>query len=257
MRDWQQRWKNRQFQKSLKTCDLINVANYDELEYVRNVLGLTQECVVFPFGLSSERREKLVKAAQSPEVRLAKKEVVFIGTWEPRKGSRDWKEIITTVKSQIPSVKFLFLGTGISAEKVLVDLGFPVCDWIRIIPNYESKELPGLLSESTVGAFPSYIEGFGFAVLEKLACGLPTVAYDVPGPREMIKFLDSSLLVKVGNTEQFSHKLIDLLSIDGFSYNQFSQKCIEVSKKFSWENIAQDTLLAYQPAYQNIRSRFL
>ncbi|MFM6472484.1 MAG: glycosyltransferase family 4 protein, partial [Dolichospermum sp.] len=103
------------------------------------------------------------------------------------------------VKKQVPNAKFLFLGTGVSLQKVLQDLNLPACDWINIIPQYNSEELPMLLSGATVGAFPSYIEGFGFAVLEKLASGLPTIAYDVPGPREILKLLDGSLLTPVGD----------------------------------------------------------
>jgi hypothetical protein len=36
------------------------------------------------------------------------------------------------------------------------------------------------LSTATVGAFPSYVEGLTFAVLEKLAARVPTVACDAP-----------------------------------------------------------------------------
>lgn len=118
-------------------------------------------------------------------------------------------------------------------------------DAVDIIPNYDSTELPELLSDVTVGAFPSYIEGFGFAVLEKLACGIPTVAYDVPGPRETLSNFEGSFLVTQGDTEQFSHRLVELLRYDETAYSQLSEFCIEVAQKFSWDRIASETLGVY------------
>ncbi|WP_206757400.1 glycosyltransferase family 4 protein [Anabaena catenula] len=244
-RSWQNKGQTSLYLRSLQTCDLINVPNHDELAYVRDVMGLGNKCIVFPFGLSQERQKAFKDAIQPSGVRLANKQIAFIGSWGSRKGSRDWAEIVVRVKKQIPEVRFLFLGTGLSAEKVLEDLNLPICNWIEVIPKYDSDELPNLLSGATVGAFPSYIEGFGFAVLEKLASGLPTVAYDVPGPRETLRLLDESLLVSAGNVDQFAHKLVSIQDMELENYSDLTKKCLDIGSKFSWEEIAQQTLEIY------------
>lgn len=247
--NWLRSWrKNRNidyYSRSFQTCDLINLCNYDELTYVQTKLGLGNKSVVFPFGLSQKRKQAFAQAVQSATVRLTNKQVAFIGTWGTRKGSKDWAEIIKRTRSQVPDARFLFLGTGFSAKTVLEDLSLPPCDWIEIIPQYDSNELPKLLSGAMVGAFPSYIEGFPFSVLEKLACGLPTVAYDVPGPREMLSHLDSSFMVPVGDIERFSSQLVNMLKLDEVSYSQLSQRCVEIAQKFSWRKIAQEQLNVY------------
>ncbi len=249
LRNWLRSWQHRRdlnhYLSSLQTCDLINLPNHDELAYVHDVMGLGNKCAVFPFGLSQQRQDAFERAVQPAEIRLANKQVAFIGTWEPRKGARDWAEIIMRVRNQVPGVRFLFLGTGFSKEAVLKDLNLPACDWIEIVPRYDSEELPRLLSGATVGAFPSYIEGFGFAVLEQLACGLPTVAYDVPGPREMLRYLENSFRVPAGDIEQFAARLVQLLLLDEASYSQRVQNSIQVAKIFSWRKIARDTLGTY------------
>lgn len=238
------REKDRCF-RSFQTCDIINLPNHDELAYVRNVMGFGEKSAVFPFGISQQRQQAFAQAIQPAAIRLHNKQVVFIGTWTPRKGSRDWAEIIRRTKAEVPEAHFLFLGTGFNAKTVLADLELPAYDWIKIIPNFHSEELPNLLSGATVGAFPSYIEGFGFAVLEKLACGLPTVVYDVPGPREMLGYLDNSWIVPTGNVELFTNQLVKLLKMDEISYSQLSESCIEVAKKFGWHQIAKNTLAVY------------
>ena len=232
LRSWRQRREAPYYLRSLQTCNLINLPNHDELVYVREHWGLSDKCVVFPFGLSQKRQQSFAKAVQPASVRLTNKQVVFIGYWTQRKGLRDWKEILTRTKAKVPEVQFLFLGTGLSEAEVLHDLNLLASDWIEIIPQYDSDELPQLLSGAAVGAFPSYMEGFGFAVLEKIASGLPTVAYDIPGPREMLRPLDSSLMVPVGNVEAFTEKLIELLRLDEADYAKLSQRWYRSSKDF-------------------------
>lgn len=231
--------------RSFQTCDIINLPNHDELTYVSNVMGFGQKSAVFPFGISQKRQQAFAQTIQPAALRLNNKQVVFIGTWTPRKGARDWAEIIRRTKTAVPEASFLFLGTGFSAKTVLADLELSAYDWIKIIPNFDSEELPNLLSGATVGAFPSYIEGFGFAVLEKLACGLPTVAYDVPGPREMLGYLDKSWMVPTGDIELFSNQLIKVLKMDEITYSKISENCVEVAQKFGWDRIAKNTLDLY------------
>ncbi|HEY9301752.1 MAG TPA: glycosyltransferase family 4 protein [Phormidium sp.] len=245
LRSWQSKGKNPEYVRSLQTCDLINVPNHDELAYVRDVLHLGDNCFVFPFGLSEQRQKAFSQAVKPAEVRLNNKQVVFIGTWGTRKGSRDWAEIIRTVKVKVPDVRFLFLGTGFSAKFVLEDLNLTSNEGIEIIPQFTTDELPKLLSGATVGAFPSYIEGFGFAVLEKLACGLPTVAYDVPGPRGMLRHFEEEFMFAPGDSTGFSNQIIKLLTLDEIVYSQLSQRCVEVAQIFSWRKIAQETLNVY------------
>lgn len=239
---------------SLQACDLINVPNTDELAYIRDAMRLGDKCVYIPLGLSEHRQQAFEQAVQSAHLRLAKQKVAFIGVWSPRKGSKDWGEIIRRVRKQVPGVIFVFLGTGASKEAVYRDLKLPESDWIRIVPNFDTAELPKLLSQCMVGAFPSYIEGFGLAVLEKLACGLPTVAYDVPGPREMLRHLDPSWMVPAGGFEQFSNQVVRLLSLDEDKYHKCSRKCIEVAKTFSWSDIAAKTIEIYSENLERVQT---
>lgn len=231
------------YRRSLETCDLINLPNRDELAYVRSELGLGDKSFFFPFGLSQDRLAAFAETIQPAAVRLSSPTVAFIGTWGTRKGSRDWGEIIAAVRSRVPAIRFRFLGTGLGKEAVLADIPQQHWEAVEILPRFDSEELPQLLSSVTVGAFPSYIEGFGFAVLEKLACGIPTVAYDVPGPREMLGAGDR---VPAGDLQQFSRRLVEVLQLETASYAQRSLNCVETARQFDWGRIAKDTLAVYR-----------
>ena len=239
------RYYRRAFLPSFKAADLIILPNYDELNYLSGWPGLKEKCRVLPFGLSAIRQEAFTQAAQPASERLKNKEVVFIGYWSPRKGSRDWASIIRQVRLRQPEARFKFLGTGLNEEKVLNSLAMSAGEGIKVVPHFDSEDLPELLSGAAVGAFPSYVEGFGFAVLEKLACGLPVVAYDAPGAREMLRCLKQPLMVKTGDTESFAANIVKLLNMDEEGYCRLSAECLSVAHRFSWPEIAALTLSAY------------
>ena len=251
----QNRDADEQYAQSLQVADVINLPNDDERRYVAEVLGLGEKCTVQPFGLSKQRLAAFERAQGPAAERLAAKEVVFIGAWSSRKGSRDWAGIVAKVRLAVPAARFKFLGTGTSPEKVLADLRQTPCDWIEIIPQYASDDLPALLADSTVGAFPSYIEGFGFAVLEKLAAGLPTVAYDVPGPRAMLCEGAPLVLVPRGDLRAFAGAICAKLSLPEDKYRVSSMAALHRSHHFSWTAIARETLDFYEGARDTVRSR--
>ena len=235
---------------SMRRCDLINLANAGEREYVDRTFGLGRKCVVLPYGLSDETREALARAAQPSRVRVAATLVAFIGAWVPTKGAWDWSEILLRTKARVPAARFRFLGTSGYADgrpqRVLSDLGRAAADWIEVVPHFPRDQLPGYLAGATIGAFPSHVEGFGIAVLEKLAAGLPTVAYDIPSLREVIAGVDPTWLVPPGAIDAFVERIVALLGLDQDGHARASLRCREVACQWRWPDIAARTVQEYQ-----------
>jgi glycosyltransferase involved in cell wall biosynthesis len=245
-----QRQLFRNSEKTLQFCDLVNLPNENELK----CLAAKKPAIVQPYGLSEQARQKLVEAAASPVTRLAQPKVSFIGMWATRKGAKDWGEIIRRVRAVVPETQFKFLGTLTDNERVLRDLNIPACAWVKTVPEFQPDELPQLLSDSTVGAFPTYAEGFGLALLEQLAAEIPTVAYDAPGPHSVLQSSLPDLLVPVGNVEQFSAVLIRILSADLGSYRKLVKRCAEVASRFLWSTIAKETARLYEMHLARVRT---
>jgi glycosyltransferase involved in cell wall biosynthesis len=251
---WTQRRQAAACEEALRTADLVNLLNEDELDYVDRQLGLGAKSVVMPLGLTEAHAAALAGSAAPAQHRLKSQEVVFVGAWSLRKGSADWGAIVRRTRALVPEVRFRFLGTWSNEQRVLADLGLPPSDWLSITPHYDADQLPGLLRSATVGALPSYIEGWPLGVLEQLGAGLPVVAYDVPGSRATLRQLDREMLSQAGDVERFSALLAEILTLSPPAYQALAGGCMAVASRFRWPAVAGATLDMYSDRLARLRT---
>jgi glycosyltransferase involved in cell wall biosynthesis len=219
-------------------ADLVNVPNDDDRDtLIRHGIS-GNKIVVLPYGLSQARWSIFdsMSTALPPAPMVA-----FVGTFDGRKGAADFPKIVRLIAKKNPGVRFRLLGTYKSSEEVLARFPNSLRPRIEVIAKYASDDLPNLLASCSVGIFPSYIEGFGFGVLEMLAAGLPVIAYNVPGPPMM---LTERYLVNRGDTLAMSNRVTDLLKSDSdlIAARAWAKK---VTKQFLWSNIARETSDVY------------
>lgn len=229
---------------TLRVCDLVSVPNEDERLELTQDGSLRVPIMVEPYGLADDFRKALSEAAATAPERLANQTICFIGMWSLRKGSRDWTKIISTIRRQCPGTKFLLLGTMVPDEVVLEDVG--TREGISCQRNFSERELPSVLSRCTLALFPSYIEGFGLAILEQLAAGLPTVAYDVSGPRQILAPLRDQLLVPAGDIAALESRACAILRSTVAEYESFSNECLALAANYRWDEIAARTIEQYR-----------
>jgi glycosyltransferase involved in cell wall biosynthesis len=238
------RWRGlvRQADLTLRAADLINVSNPADAAVLGRYGHPADKIRVFPFGLFPER---FTAFNPTPDALPNPPVVVFIGTFDPRKGMADLPRIATAVLRRHPAVRFRLLGTaGLipTAEGVLRFFPRAVRDRVDVTPRYDPDQLPGLLSGCSVGVFPSYLESFGFGVLEMLAAGLPVVAYDIPGPSMM---LPGRFLVPRGDSVEAAGRLLDLLT-DPDRLRTARRWARIRAAEFEWGQIVSETAQAYQ-----------
>lgn len=243
-------WKSAE--AALRVCDLLNVPNEGERQALQNDLALSTPVLVQPYGLSDTFREAFARAAAPAEERLRKQKICFIGMWSLRKGSRDWPKIMSAIWQRHPAAKFVFLGTMLSEEVVRAELGFGDARSISCLPTYDTNDLPNLLADAALALFPSYIEGFGLAVLEQLAAGLPTIAYDVPGPREILQPQAKRLLTPSGDPAAMAARAAEILALSVPDYVALSSACRQIAIQYRWSEIAAATIENYRAALDSL-----
>jgi glycosyltransferase involved in cell wall biosynthesis len=166
--------------------------------------------------------------------------------WSERKGAHDWPHIIRRIRSEVPDANFCLLGTMVEAPPILRELGSKSADGIELVSEYSPDDLPRLLADCAVGIFPSYVEGFGLAVLEQLAAGIPTVAYDTSGPHDILSAGFSDFLVPVGDSEALAQAACTILRLPASDYEQLCKRSTETAASFSWSKIARETADTYR-----------
>jgi glycosyltransferase involved in cell wall biosynthesis len=236
----------RNTERSFDAADVIVLINEDERRYVAETLGHRDKAMLFHNGLSEERLAEFAAHRTVPAQRLAAQQIAFIGGWSDRKGAQDFPNLVRTVRAARPQTRFLLLGTGADQESLRARFEPQDREAVQVIASYRSAELPGLLAEASVGFLPSYIEGFGLGVLEALAAGIPTLAYDVPGPREMLRHFTPPLLTPPGDVEAAARRLVALLDLSEADYAALSARSVEVAGLFRWREIACRMLAHYQ-----------
>jgi glycosyltransferase involved in cell wall biosynthesis len=192
--------------RTIRTADLVNVNNDDDrTELVRRGFDPTK-IVVVPLGISEAFWEGLANIGPAS---AAAPRIVFIGTFDERKGARDFPAIVQHIANAVPGCQFRLLGARNRTENDIREY-FPrsLRPKLEIVCKFEPEALPDLLRDCSIGIFPSYIEGFGFGVLEMLAASLPVFAYDAPGPTIM---LPREFLVPRGATREMASKVVALL----------------------------------------------
>jgi glycosyltransferase involved in cell wall biosynthesis len=107
------------------------------------------------------------------------------------------------------------------------------------------SDLPSLYSAARVYACPSLYEGFGFTVLEAMACGVPVVCSAETSLPEIAG--DAALYADPRNPEEFASNLQRAFS-DVQLRDQLIEKGFRNRQRFNWEGTASRTLAAYQHA---------
>lgn len=229
---------------NMRESDLINVANSKDQQLLESLGYHHSKIEVIPYGITPTA-SAIYKQHLKPANSNTSPKIVFVGTFDYRKGCLDFPYIIDAVIKKHSGAEFHLLGTkGIMQTEAEVMRFFSkdLRKQISVKVSFDPESLPGILSNCDIGFFPSYLEGFGIAVVEMLAAGLPVYSYDVPGPCDI---LPDDWLVSRGDKVEMAKKIISALNTpeEAQSRRDLARR---VASKFDWTEIASRTYKVYQ-----------
>lgn len=118
-------------------------------------------------------------------------------------------------------------------------------DYIHHVGFVSARDLVKLYNAADLFVLPSLHEGFGFPVLEAMACGTPVIASNVFSIPEIVG--DAGILVDPLNVDGFTEAMYNILTDEGLR-KELSEKGVKRSKLFTWERTAKETLKVYREA---------
>lgn len=117
---------------------------------------------------------------------------------------------------------------------------------VKFLDYVPYSELPIIINGAIALVFPSLWEGFGFPVLEAMACGTPVITSNLSSLPEVAG--DAAILINPYNTAEITDAM-QQLATDAELRSQLSIKGIARANQFSWEKTGQATV--------EVLSRFL
>ena len=90
-------------------------------------------------------------------------------------------------------------------------------------------------------------EGLSLAILEAMAAGLPVVATNISGNRDIIKNGENGFLVPPDDPAHLAKAILQLLS-DNQTRIRMGADAKELAKRYGWHQIAREYLAVYQEA---------
>jgi glycosyltransferase involved in cell wall biosynthesis len=98
---------------------------------------------------------------------------------------------------------------------------------------------------------PSFYEGFGLTVIEGFAAGLPVIASNLDGPKELFGILNSGLLVEPGNPSDLAEKIYTVY--ENYANGTIQQTNFLLKDKKTIEKFdIQQTVINYLNEYQKL-----
>jgi len=114
---------------------------------------------------------------------------------------------------------------------------------ITITGHIQSEELIKAYRGADLLLMPSRYEGFGYPVIEAMACGVPVIISQAPALVEIAG--THAISVDPDNTDEFAETINNVLTDSALS-NRLSREGREHARNFTIEKMARETLKVYE-----------
>jgi phosphatidylinositol alpha-mannosyltransferase len=182
-----------------------------------------------------------------PELMDTKRNIVFVGRQEQRKGLPYLIEAYAKLKAVMPETRLIIVGPdgGIrpACEKYIEDNNVQDVVFTDFV-SYE--DLPRYYRSGDVFCAPNTgHESLGLVLLEAMASGVPIVASRIPGFEAVLKDGEQGLLVPPRDSDALCEALKRMLSDAGMR-EAMALAASKHARDFSWDEVSSRVLAFYE-----------
>lgn len=162
------------------------------------------------------------------------------------KGAGVLAQAIPQVVARFPTAQFVFTGGGAEDFRQLATLSPALAAHVRFLGYLPYDDLPNVFASADLMIAPTYYEDFPIRILESLASGVPVVASEVGGIREVVVTGSTGTLIPPGDPTALADAIVDLLGDDGARTRLGANGRRRIVEEFSWQKAGASTLDLYQ-----------
>jgi len=163
--------------------------------------------------------------------------LLYLGTIQPRKNLQ--RLIHAFAACNLRPALILAGRRGWYADELLRQAN----DRVKFVGYVDAADKNALLSGSTAFVFPSLYEGFGFPVLEAMACGVPVLCSDTSSLPEVAG--EAALLVNPLEADDIERGLHELTTNDDLR-RTLIERGYQQAPKFTWQTCADIVLNVFE-----------
>ena len=205
----------------LKSADKIIVSSFDYLEH-SNIKKLfkkyPKKFVEIPFGVDLSRfepREKPTDLIKKYNIQNDEKIILFVGSLDKAHYFKGVDNLIKGFLRLQLKARLIIIGEGdmkLEYEKKVLDFGLK--NKVIFANKVNDYDLPRFYNLADVFVLPSIskAEAFGIVLLEAMASGLPVIASNLAGVKNLIKNGINGFLIEPNNINDLVDKINLLLN---------------------------------------------
>jgi len=173
-----------------------------------------------------------------------KNTILYVGSEQKRKNVELIIKALPLIKKEIPSIKFVKIGQAQDNKnrQKLMELAKEYGVDNHIIWKDYVEDISEEYNKAGIFVFPSLYEGFGFPVLEAMACGCPVICSNNTSIPELAG--DAALYCDPTSEQDIAEKIVKMMK-DKKMQAMFRKRGLAQAKKFTWEKCAEETVKAY------------
>ncbi len=180
------------------------------LDYLDGLTAVSNSAKEYLTGLSSQNIEIIPNGIELKKFTFKENDqelcqrILYIGRLESRKGVKYLIDAYSEIYKINKSIELIIVGDGPNRSRLEIQAKVLGLDKIKFIGAVDDQTKIDLLKSSDLLCSPAIFgESFGIVLLEGLASGLPIVAADNSGYRDVLKGVGSLSLVNVKDKAAF------------------------------------------------------
>jgi glycosyltransferase involved in cell wall biosynthesis len=176
-----------------------------------------------------------------------KKYIMYAGRIDREKGLFDLVECGRSICNERPDVSFIIAGNGRDINKLrrkIKKTGLQ--NRFIFLGQIEKDQMIKLYQNATLFILPSYHEGLPTVLLEAMSCGLPIIATDVRGNRDLISNGENGLLVPPKDSKKMAEAIITLLEDEKLMERLGKNARKTIVENYTWNAVFNKFLKCYE-----------
>jgi glycosyltransferase involved in cell wall biosynthesis len=232
---------------------VITVSEFSKSEIVRWFGIDPNKIIVIYSGISSEFgrvNDRVQIEAIRVKYGIEGEYFVYTGIYKARKNHAGLLRAFRSFLAGGRDASLVLVGPLRDGEGVLRRLSHElgISDRVVYTGFVDDSELRLLYSGAVAYACPSLYEGFGFTVLEAMACGIPVVCSAETSLPEVAG--NAALYADATNAEEFGQGLYQVL-VDSSLRDRLVRSGRTNLERFSWAKTARETLNVYHDVFRS------